>query len=127
MQMRQANPYETYRRQSVMTMTQGEMLTKLYDETIKQLSAAVIHLESSQYEQVNAELQKSQKILNYLKATIDFQYEVSNGLAALYTYFVERIVQANIKKDPAPINEILPMIQELRDAFIQADRTARTK
>lgn len=127
MQMRQANPYETYRQQSVMTMTQGEMLTKLYDETIKQLSAAVLHLESKDYGLVNAELQKAQRIINYLRSTIDFQYKVSNGLAALYTYFIERIVQANIRKDPAPVQEILPMVEELRDVFIQADRAARIK
>ena len=127
MQMRQANPYETYRQQSVMTMRQGEMLTKLYDETIKQLSAAVLHLESKDYGLVNAELQKAQRIINYLRSTIDFQYKVSNGLAALYTYFIERIVQANIRKDPAPVQEILPMVEELRDVFIQADRAARIK
>ena len=28
------NPYQKYQQQSVMTMTQGEMLTKLYDEVI---------------------------------------------------------------------------------------------
>ena len=38
------NPYQQYQRQSVMTMTQGEMLTKLYDEVIKQMSGAKICL-----------------------------------------------------------------------------------
>lgn len=33
------NPYQKYQQQSVMTMTPGEMLTRLFDELIKQLSA----------------------------------------------------------------------------------------
>ena len=33
------NAYQKYQQQSVTTMTQGEMLIKLFDETIKQLNA----------------------------------------------------------------------------------------
>ena len=33
------NPYQKYQQQSVMTMTPGEMLLKLYDEVITQLNA----------------------------------------------------------------------------------------
>ena len=33
------NPYQKYQQQSIMTMTQGEMLIKLYDEVNKQLNA----------------------------------------------------------------------------------------
>ena len=31
------NPYQKYQQQSIMTMTPGELLLKLYDETVKQL------------------------------------------------------------------------------------------
>ncbi len=116
----QRNPYQAYQQQSVMTMTQGEMLLKLYDETIKQLSAAEIFMGEGSIEKTNQALQKAQKIVNHLRATLDFQYEISNQLAALYDYFVRQIVAANIKKDVALIQEILPMVTELRDTFAQA-------
>ncbi len=114
------NPYQKYQQQSVMTMTQGEMLLKLYDETIKQLSAAEIFMGEGSIEKTNQALQKAQKIVNHLRATLDFQYEISNQLAALYDYFVRQIVAANIKKDVALIQEVLPMVTELRDTFAQA-------
>ena len=79
----QRNPYQAYQQQSVMTMTQGEMLLKLYDETIKQLSAAEIFMGEGSIEKTNQALQKAQKIVNHLRATLDFQYEISNQLAAL--------------------------------------------
>ena len=116
----QRNPYQAYQQQSVMTMTQGEMLLKLYDETIKQLSAAEIFIGEGSIEKTNQALQKAQKIVNHLRATLDFQYEISNQLAALYDYFVRQIVAANIKKDVALIQEVLPMVTELRDTFAQA-------
>lgn len=118
------NPYETYKQQSVMTMTQGEMLLKLYDETIIQLSAAEIYIGDKNIEKTNQALQKSQKIINYLKATLDFQYDISNQLSALYDFFVRQIVSANIHKDAAPIHEIIPLVTELRDSFAQAAKQA---
>ena len=121
------NPYQQYQRQSVMTMTQGEMLTKLYDEVIKQMSGAKICLTEKDLSGVNNALQKAQRILFYLKSTLDFKYEISGNLDALYDFFIERTVQANLKKDAAMRDEIIPMIEDLRDTFVQADRNARSK
>ena len=121
------NPYQQYQRQSVMTMTQGEMLTKLYDEVIKQMSGAKICLTEKDLSGVNNALQKAQRILFYLKSTLDFKYEISGNLDALYDFFIERTVQANLKKDAAMLDEIIPMIEDLRDTFVQADRNARSK
>ena len=108
-----------------MTMTQGEMLIKLYDEVIKQLSAVKQFNTQKDYQSANIASQKAQKIIKYLDATLDFQYEISNSLSALYDYFTRRMVESNLHKDNAPIDEILPMIDELRETFIQADHTAR--
>ena len=121
------NPYQQYQRQSVMTMTQGEMLTKLYDEVIKQMSGAKICLTEKDLSAVNNALQKAQRILFYLKSTLDFKYEISGNLDALYDFFIERTVQANLKKDAAMLDEIIPMIEDLRDTFVQSDRNARSK
>ena len=121
------NPYQQYQRQSVMTMTQGEMLTKLYDEVIKQMSGAKICLTEKDLSGVNNALQKAQRILFYLKSTLDFKYEISGNLDALYDFFIERTVQANLKKDAAMLDEIIPMIEDLRDTFVLADRNARSK
>lgn len=121
------NPYQQYQRQSVMTMTQGEMLTKLYDEVIKQMSGAKICLTEKDLSGVNNALQKAQRILFYLKSTLDFKYEISGNLDALYDFFIKRTVQANLKKDAAILDEIIPMIEDLRDTFVQADRNARSK
>ncbi|MBQ8569289.1 MAG: flagellar protein FliS, partial [Oscillospiraceae bacterium] len=47
------------------------------------------------------------------------------NLAALYQYFRERLVQANVKKDPEILKEILPMITDLRDAFFEANKLVK--
>lgn len=119
------SPYEQYQKQSVMTMTQGEMLTKLYEEIIKQLSGAVLFIDSKDFSRANLALQKAQKILNYLKVTLDHKYRISQNLESLYDFFIQQIILANIKKEVKPVQDIIPMVEELRDTFIQADRIAR--
>ncbi len=120
------NPYQKYQQQSVMTMTAGEMLLKLYDEVITQLTAVRQFNEEKDYPRSNEALKKAQRILTYLNQTLDFQYEISNSLSALYDYFLRRLVDANLHKDNGPVDEVLPMIVELRDTFAQADKAARS-
>lgn len=119
------NAYNKYASQSVMTMTHGEMLTKLYEATILNMNLAIKGISEKDIQATNVALQKAQKILNYLTVTLDRQYPVSNNLAALYDFFNRQLIAANVKKDASMIQEIVPMVEELRDVFIQGDRLSR--
>ncbi|MEG1686291.1 MAG: flagellar export chaperone FliS [Angelakisella sp.] len=119
------SPYDNYKQQSVMTMTQGEMLVKLYDEVIKQMSGACRSIGEKDYPQTNEALKKVQLILGYLDSTLDRRYGVSAGLSSLYDFFIRQTVTANVKKDAALLEEIIPLITELRDTFVQAEKLAR--
>ncbi len=107
-------------------MTQGEMLKSLYDGVLKELEQSKIYLKKKDFAQVNAKLQKAQTIIKYLQNTLDFKYDISNNLNSLYDYFIHIIVQANTKKDSLPLDDIIPMIKELRDAYIEADKSSRS-
>ncbi len=119
------NPYEQYKTASVNTMTQGEMLIALYDEIIKQLNKSIIFIQEKNIPEANKSLIKSQDIINYLIATLDDKYPISAQLTAMYEFFNQQIIQSNIKKETAYIDEILPMITDLKVTFAQADKLAR--
>lgn len=119
------NSYNKYASQSVMTMTHGEMLTKLYEATILNMNLAIQGISEKDIPTTNLALQKAQKILNYLTATLDRQYPISNNLAALYDFFNRQLIAANVRKDASIIQELVPMVEELRDVFIQGDRLSR--
>lgn len=119
------NPYEKYKQQSVMTMTQGEMILKLYDEAIKQLNAGMMYIDKNDVPNRNKALQKAQRIITHFRTTLNFSVGISENLDKLYDYFIFRISQANCKNEKEPIQEVLPMLDELRDAFVQADRATR--
>lgn len=121
------NKYQAYKQQSVMTMTQGEMLNTLYDGLLKALYAAKGGLETRDYTVANRELIRAQKILNYLKTTLNHQYEIANNLEMLYNFFLEQIVQANVRKSSEHMDDVIEMVTQLRDAFVQADKNVRSQ
>ena len=121
------NKYQAYKQQSVMTMTQGEMLNTLYDGLLKALYAAKGGLETRDYTVANRELIRAQKILNYLKTTLNHQYEIANNLEMLYNFFLQQIVQANVRKSSGHMDDVIEMGTQLRDAFVQADKNVRSQ
>ena len=75
--------------------------------------------------EINRSLQKTQRIFSYLKTSLDTNYDVAKSLYSLYDYCNWILIQANIKKEPFKIDEIIDIIGELRDSYIQADRNTR--
>lgn len=121
------NPYDTYKQQSVMTMTNGELLLALYDGLLKQISLTSQAFSSKNYANVNTHLQKAQLILTHLGNTLDHKYEISNNLTSLYDYFTSVLIQVNVKKDPSGLQDVYQMISELRDTFKKAEMQTRTQ
>ena len=119
------NPYETYKQQSVMTMTSGQILLLVYNELIKQLSLAKKAFEKNDIPEINRTLQKSQAIIRELKSTLNYDYSISNDLSNLYDFFLFVILNANMKKDPSEIQGIIEMAAELKDTFSEAEKKAR--
>lgn len=121
------NRYQAYKQQSVMTMTQGEMLNTLYDGLLKALYTGQKALESRDYALANQEFVRAQKILNYLKATLNHKYDIANNLEMLYNFFLQEIIKVNVKKSEQNLSVVIEMITQLRDAFVQADKNTRNQ
>ena len=60
-------------------------------------------------------------ITNGLKASLDFEAggDLSEKLAALYDYMVQRLLWANLKNDAATLDEVVELLGELHGAWIQ--------
>mgnify|MGYP001623257989 FL=1 len=121
------NRYQAYKQQSMLTMTQGEMLTAVYDGLLKAIYSAQKAFETRDLPEINKHLLKAQEILGYLKSTLNSQYEIAQNLESLYDYFIQQLRQANVKKSPEGLQDVAQMIQELRDAFVQADKNVRSQ
>lgn len=58
-------------------------------------------------------------IANGLKASLNFSGgdELAGRLAALYDYMCDRLLQANLRNDPAALNEVGRLLAELKSAW----------
>lgn len=116
---------QKYQDQAISTMSNGELIVRLYDETIKSLKYASILLKKG--DSVNAQkcMKKSRNILNYLSAILDGKYPLSDTLKKLYAYMAGEIVTAEATGDVSHIEAILPQVEELRDAWAEAEKQVR--
>jgi len=119
------NPYEQYKKTSVNTMTKGELLLLLFDEVIKKLNHSKILMVNNDFEQANVNLAKCRKIFNHLIVSLDDKYELSRELTEMYLFFNREIIKASSTKSTKNIDEILPMIKDLRITWAEADKIAR--
>lgn len=123
-----SNPYSAYKKQSVSTMTPVEVVIKLYSETERQLAIGVSAIESKDIKKAHESLMKAQELLGALRGSLDMDIPISNNLDQLYDFFQRSAANANLNKDAEHAEElkkIIPMIEDLRDAFTQISQMTK--
>lgn len=113
------NPYNQYKQTEISTANQGKLIVMLYDGAIKFLNMAAENMNPRTYDIVNNNILKAQDIITELMLSLNMKEggEISQNLFNLYMYFKKRLIEANVKKDPLMITEILGLLKELRDAW----------
>ena len=116
------NPYEQYKNTQISTATPGQLVVMLYDGAIKFCKMAILGMESENIETASNNLIKVQNIVNELKISLDKKAggDISETLDSLYEYMIRRLVEANMKKDSKIVKEVQVMLEELREAWVDA-------
>ncbi|MBY0450717.1 MAG: flagellar export chaperone FliS [Cyanobacteria bacterium] len=124
------NPYaqsaKQYQKQQVETASPEELLLLMYDGAIRFLNVARKSMEEKNIEKSHNNLIRAQHIVTELMASLDMEIggEVAQNLFRLYDYLHYRLVQANIKKDTAMIDEVLTHLRSLKETWEQAIKIA---
>ncbi|WP_301107828.1 flagellar export chaperone FliS [Sporosarcina sp.] len=121
------NPYAAYQNNSVTTSTPGELTLMLYNGCLKFIQQGKMALEEGNLEEKNVAIQKAQAIVTELMLTLDTSYPVSQNMLVLYEFVNSRLIDGNIKNDPALFDEASGIIKEFRDTWKQVIQVNRTK
>lgn len=127
------NPYlkqaEQYKKQAVETASPEEILIMLYDGAIRFLLIAKKAIAEKDLEKSHKNLLKAQHIIQEFMNSLDMEIggEMAVNLYRLYEYLHYRLVQANIKKDAAMIDEVLQHLKSLKATWEEAIRIAKTE
>lgn len=118
------NPYQTYNHSRILTATPAELTLMLYDGAIKFANIAKAGMEEKDYEKANNNVQKVRDIISEFQITLDRKYPVAEDFDKVYTYIKQRLSEANIKKDPEIMEEVLEHLRTMRDTWKEVMRLA---
>ena len=117
-----ASGYQQYKNQAVSTMTQGEMLLLLFDELVKRITRAELALKDQDNVVFEQSVNRAVDIIKYLKQTLNREYAISVQLRALYDFFIYELSRVKASRRQAILDELKPLVEELRDAFRKAEK-----
>ncbi|MES2695205.1 MAG: flagellar export chaperone FliS [Verrucomicrobiota bacterium] len=115
----------TYRTNSVLTASPGQLVLMLYDGALKAMNLARQSLEDlndpRRIETINTQLLKAQAIISELQSGLNMEAggEFARTMHRLYDYHNRRLLEANIRKQVEPVIEVEKLVRELRDAWAQ--------
>lgn len=115
--------YRAYQTTRIETSSPGQLIQLLYDEAYRSARLGLDALQAKDFETANHRLIKVQEILTALMGALDFNIPLSQNLYQLYDFIHDRLVQANVKKNAALVEETLPLLKELRDTWAELQRT----
>lgn len=118
------NGYNKYKEKSIYSMSSGELLLLLFDETIKRLTRAEQSLEDKNYNDFEDCLRRTSRIIRYLIDILDMQYPIAWDLRRIYEYLIYDIsvINAGRERRQEEIGRIRHILSELREAFEGASK-----
>lgn len=121
------NAYAQYNNSKVLTATPAELTLMLYEGAIKFCNMALMAMEQKDIQKAHTNIVKTEKIIDYLRTTLDMTYPVAQDFERIYSYLSERLVEANMKKEPELLKEVCEHLRSVRDTWKEVMRINKEK
>ena len=111
-----------YQDMKVQTASPAQIMIMLYDGAIRFSLQAKKKIEEKDFEGKGDFISKTQAIIDELMNSLDFTIapDLCTNLQKLYIYINERLTHANIQLDPEAMDEVIQLLNTLRDGWKQA-------
>ena len=119
------NAYAQYNNSKVLSASPGELTLMLYDGMIRFCNLAETAVEKKDIAKAHTNILKMQRIIDYLRQTLDMNYPVAEDFERVYIYLSQRMVEANMKKDLEILQEINGHLHAIRDNWKEVMRINR--
>lgn len=119
------NAYAAYNNSRIQTASPAELTLMLYEGAIKFCNIAIVGIEQKDIQKSHNNIVKVQRIVEEFQSTLDFKYEVAKDFDEVYRYLIQRLLQANLKKDKEILEEVLEHLRVMRDTWKEVMKVAR--
>lgn len=123
--MTYSRPWNSYRQTATQTASPGQLVLMLYDGALrfleKSLSGFEVDDPAKSNEMISNNIIRAQNIIAELNGTLNLADggAIATTLRGLYNYMDDRLMEANIRKNPEGIRETIGRLTSLRDAWFQ--------
>ena len=110
-----------YAQTEVSTVSPARLVLLMYDAVLGavEIARSVLASERPDLAVVSQQLTRAQQLVTELKVALDHERggQIATSLQGLYDYARRRLVDANLAKDAAPLDDVTRIIGDLREAW----------
>lgn len=125
--MAMPDAYAQYNNSKILTASPAELTLMLYEGAIKFCNVAIAAVEQHDVQKAHTNIVKTQRIIDYLRQTLDMKYPVAQDFENIYVYLSQRLIEANLKKDKDILEEINGHLRSVRDTWKEVMRINQVK
>lgn len=115
------NGFNAYKNNSVNFASKEQLLLMLLDGAVKFTKRGRLAIVDKDIQLAHNSLSRVQDIFTELRVTLDTNAgEWAKQIFNVYGFINEKLYEANIKKDEKIIDEVLPLIEEVREIWNEA-------
>jgi flagellar secretion chaperone FliS len=122
-----SNAYNTYKNNSVNYASKEQLLLMLVEGAVKFAKIARQAILDKDIKKAHENIVKTQDIYYELMTSLDVNQggEWAQALMGIYDFIVRRLTDANIKKDIEIMNEVIPLVEDVRDTWNEAYKVSK--
>jgi len=117
--------YGAYANNKVTTASPADLVLMLYEGAIKFCNIAIVAIENKEIEKAHINIVKVERIVQEFQITLDYKYATAKDFNEVYTYLLQRLSEANMKKDKEILEEVLKHLRTMRDTWKEVMRLTK--
>ncbi len=121
------NAYAQYNNSKILTASPAELTLMLYDGAIKFCNIAILGIEQKDIQKAHSNIVRVQRIIEEFRSTLDRKYPVAEDFDRVYVYLLQRLLEANLHKDPEILKEVLTHLRSMRDTWVEVMKKNKMK
>ena len=114
---------KNYQKEAIKTKIAGadryQIIQMLMAGALEKMVLAKVSIERNHFEAKSEHISKSSAILESLRGCLDFEAggEVSENLYALYSYMIDRLLDASLNNDAEVVTEVSNLLKEIKSGW----------
>ncbi|QAA31646.1 flagellar export chaperone FliS [Clostridium manihotivorum] len=120
------NGYNVYKNNSVNYASKEQLLLMLVDGAVKYSKIGRQAILDKDTKKAHDNITRTEDIFTELMVSLDTNAgDWAKQLFAVYEFIKYQLMQANIKKDVEIMNSVIPIIENVRDTWYEAEKLAK--